>query len=126
MEGIMWRMRLLAVVFLMGSLASVLLAADVSGKWSSKGGGGPEWTFNFHAAGNKITGTMLGTDGKERPLNDGKLEGDALSFSVDSEWQGQPIKLVMKGKVSPDKIELRVDTDDGSWGTDVELTRESK
>jgi hypothetical protein len=107
-------------------LTSLLMAADISGKWSGKGEEGPEWVFNFKAEGAKLTGTMVGADGKERPINDGKLEGDNLSFSVDSEWQGNAIKLVMKGKVAGDKINLRVDTDDSAWGTDMVLARASK
>ena len=118
--------RVLGSVFLVGAMTSVLLAADISGKWSAKAEQGPDWVFNFNADGGKVTGTLQGADGKERPINDGKLEGNALSFSVNSEWQGQAIKLVMKGKVSTEKIELRVDTDDGAWGTDLVLTRSSK
>jgi hypothetical protein len=118
--------RALGLVFLVGAITSVLLAADISGKWAGKGEQGPQWVFNFKADGSKVTGTMQGADGKERPINDGKLEGENLSFSVDSEWQGQAIKLVMKGKVSGEKIELRVDTEDGAWGTDLVLTRSSQ
>jgi hypothetical protein len=118
--------RILGLVFFVGAVTSVLHAADISGKWAGKSEQGPEWVFNFKVDGSKVTGTMQGTEGKERPINDGKLEGDTLSFSVDSEWQGQAIKLVMKGKVSGEKIELRVDTEDGAWGTDLVLTRSSK
>jgi len=119
-------LRILGLVFFVGAVTSVLLAADISGKWAGKSEQGPDWAFNFKTDGSKVTGTMQATDGKERPINDGKLEGDALSFSVDSEWQGQAIKLVMKGKVSAEKIDLRVDTEDGAWGTDLVLTRSSK
>ncbi len=118
--------RIALSAMLLGVLTSLLVAADISGKWSGKSEEGPEWVFNFKADGAKLTGTMVGSDGKERPINDGKLEGDALSFSVDSEWQGMAIKLVMKGKVSGEKINLRVDTNDGAWGTDLVLTRASK
>ena len=118
--------RILGLVFFVGAVTSVLLAADISGKWAGKSEQGPDWVFSFKADGSKVTGTMQATDGKERPINDGKLEGDTLSFSVDSEWQGQAIKLVMKGKVSAEKIDLRVDTEDGAWGTDLVLTRSSK
>ena len=118
--------RALGLIFFVGAVTSVLLAADISGKWAGKGEQGPEWVFNFKADGSNVTGTMRGADGKERPINDGKLEGDTLSFSVNSEWQGQAIKLVMKGRVSGEKIELRVDTEDGAWGTDLVLTRSSK
>jgi len=119
-------LRILGLVFFVGAVTSVLLAADISGKWAGKSEQGPDWVFNFKADGSKVTGTMQAADGKERPINEGKLEGDTLSFSVDSEWQGQAIKLVMKGKVSGEKIDLRVDTEDGAWGTDLVLTRSSK
>ncbi len=118
--------RIALSAMLLGVLTSLLVAADISGKWSGKSEEGPEWVFSFKSDGGKLTGTMQGADGKERPINDGKLEGDVLSFSVDSEWQGTAIKLVMKGKVSGEKINLRVDTDDGAWGTDLVLTRASK
>ena len=118
--------RALGLIFFVGVVTSVLVAADISGKWAGKGEQGPGWVFNFKADGSKVTGTMQGADGKERPINDGKLEGDTLSFSVNSEWQGQAIKLVMKGKVSGEKIELRVDTEDGAWGTDLVLTRSTQ
>ena len=81
--------RIAVSVALLGILTSLLFAADVSGKWSGKDGEGPDWVFNFKAEGGTLTGTMVGADGKERPINEGKLEGDDLSFSVDSEWQGQ-------------------------------------
>jgi hypothetical protein len=118
--------RIAGSVMLLVVMTSLLLAADVNGKWSGKSEEGPEWVFNFNADGAKLTGTMVGADGKERPINEGKLEGDNLSFSVNSEWQGTAIKLVMKGKVAGEKINLRVDTDDGAWGTDLVLARASK
>ncbi len=118
--------RIVLSAVLLGVLTSLLFAADVNGKWSGKPEEGPEWVFNFKADGAKLTGTMVGADGKERAINDGKLGGDDLSFSVDSEWQGTAIKLVMKGKVAGEKINLRVDTDDGAWGTDLVLARAPK
>ncbi len=66
---------------------------------------------------------MQGHDGKDRPINEGKLEGDDISFSVDSEWEGDALTLVFKGKVSPDEMQLRVDTKDGNWGTDLVAKR---
>ncbi len=115
--------RIVCLVFVLTFFASLLYAADISGKWTSKSSQGPQWTFTFQSEGSKLTGTMVGSDGKERPLNEGKLEGDDLSFSVDSEWQGEPVKLLMKGKISGEEIELRVDTEDGAWGTDLVLER---
>jgi hypothetical protein len=115
--------RIVCLVFVFGLLTPLLYAADINGKWTSESDQGPQWTFHFKAEGNKLTGSMIGSDGKERPVNEGKLEGNALSFSVDSEWQGEPVKLIMKGKVSGDEMQLRVDTEDGAWGTDIALKR---
>jgi hypothetical protein len=117
--------RIVCFIFLSGFLTSVLLAANITGKWTGKSDEGSEWVFNFKSEGSKVTGTMLGAEGKEHPINEGKLEGDAISFSVDSEWQDQPIKLVVKGKVSGDEMQLRIDTDDGAWGTDIVVKRSS-
>lgn len=110
---------------LSGLLTTLIFAADITGKWSGESDQGPGFTFNFKADGAKLAGTMQGQQGAEHAIKDGKIEGDAISFSVDSEWQGNPITLVMKGKVSGDTIQLRIDTQDGAWGTDVALKRAS-
>ena len=115
----------IAGLVLIGALTTVLLAADISGQWTGTSDQGPDFTFTFKLDNNKLSGTMLSTEGKELPIQDAKLEGDDLSFSVNSEWQGNPIKLDMKGKVTGDEIQLRIDTDNGSWGTDVTLKRAS-
>jgi hypothetical protein len=112
-----------ASLFLLGLSSSLLFAADISGKWTGESDQGPSFTFTFQTDHDKLTGTMLSMEGKELPIADGKLDGDNLSFSVASEWQGQPIKLVAIGKISGEQIQLHIGTDDGSWGTDAALKR---
>ena len=119
-------MRILRFAFgliLFGCLTSLLCGADVTGKWAAHSEDGPSWAFNLKSDGGKVTGTMQSSDGKDRPINEGKLDGIDISFSVDSEWQGNPITLVFKGKVSGDEMRLRVDTKDGDWGTDLVAKR---
>ena len=114
----------IAGIALLVTLASLAFAAtDISGQWKGASDQGPEFTFNFKMDGAKLTGSMLSQEGKELPIEDAKLDGDNMSFSVNSEWQGQPIKLVAKGKVASDGIQLSIGTDDGAWGTDVDLKR---
>ena len=115
--------RLTFFFILFGCLTSLLWAADVTGKWTADSEDGPAWVFSLKSDNGKVTGTMQGSDGKDRPLNEGKLEGDDISFSVESEWQGDPITLIFKGKVSGDEMQLRVDTKDGDWGTDLTAKR---
>jgi hypothetical protein len=120
-------MRVSRVILGMASLAALaslaLAATDISGQWKGSSDQGPAFTFNFKVDGGKLTGSMLSMEGKELPISDAKLDGDAIAFSVNSEWQGQPIKLVAKGNVAGDDIQLSIGTEDGSWGTDVDLKR---
>lgn len=108
----------------LGFLVSVAFAAtDISGQWKGTSDQGPEFTFSFKMEGGKLTGSMLSMEGKELPIEDARLDGDNLSFSVNSEWQGQPIKLVAKGKIAAGAIQLSIGTEDGAWGTEVDLKR---
>lgn len=118
--------RIFGSLILIFVAVSVLQAADLSGKWTASSEQGLQWVFNFKADGNILTGSMQGREGKTQAIENGKIDGDDLSFSVNSEWQGQPVKLVMRGKVSGEKIDLRVDTEDGSWGTDLVLEHAAK
>jgi hypothetical protein len=116
--------RVILGVALLTALASLTFAAtDINGQWKGSSDQGPEFTFNFKMDGGKLTGSMLSMEGKELPIQDAKLDGENISFSVNSEWQGQPIKLVAKGKVAAEDIQLSIGTDDGAWGTDVDLKR---
>ena len=99
------------------TMVALVAAADVNGKWKGSMGQG-DAVFTFKAAGSEVTGTMLGGEGKEHPLR-GTIDGDKISFTVDSEWQGNPVKLVAKGTVSGDVMKLEIGTEDGSWGTSV-------
>lgn len=115
---------LLASVAMLGFMVTLVYAVtDITGQWKGASDQGPEFTFNFKLDGTKLSGSMLSTEGKELPIEDAKLDGDNISFSVNSEWQGQPIKLVAKGKIAAEAIQLSIGTEDGAWGTDVDLKR---
>ncbi|MGH9342884.1 MAG: hypothetical protein ACRD19_03880 [Terriglobia bacterium] len=120
-------MRIARYAFLLtvfASLATVLFGADVTGTWKSAAvENGPQFVFTLKSEGSAVTGTMLGMNGKQQPISDGKLDADNISFSVASEWQDQPITLVVKGKVAGDEMHISIGTQDGSWGTDADLKR---
>ncbi|HKS97209.1 MAG TPA: hypothetical protein VJV74_13880 [Terriglobia bacterium] len=117
--------RLAGCLALISIFAALVYAAEVTGKWKSQGDEGPQFGFTLKQEGQSVTGTMQGAEGKDFPISDGKLEGDAISFSVASEWQGEPVKLLVKGKVSKDEMQLRIDNSEGSWGTDIVVKRAS-
>ena len=100
---------------------------DLTGKWTGTSGDGYPLVLTLKSDAAQLSGTMLGADGKtEYPIKDAKLDGDVLSFTVDSEYQGGPIKLIAKARVGTDQILLHIETADGSWSADAPLTREAK
>jgi hypothetical protein len=85
------------------------VAANVDGKWTAqvpgRQGNTQEMTFNLKADGDKLTGNVSNPRG-EMPIQDGKVEGDNISFSQTFERGGNSMKITYKGKVSGDSIEF--------------------
>ena len=85
-------------------------AADVSGKWKASfttpDGQQRENTFDFKVNGDKLTGTVASAMG-EVPIQDGKVSGDEISFSVTRNFGGNDVKILYK--VSDDQIQLKVE-----------------
>ncbi len=99
-------------------------AADVTGTWKGPMSQGGQAVFTLKSDSDSVSGTMLNQSGKEKPIRDGKLKGDSISFAVDDEWQGMPTTLLVKGTVSGDEMRLRIDTDNGYWGTDAVVKKQ--
>jgi hypothetical protein len=84
-------------------------AADVTGKWTAevpgRQGATQQTTFDFKVDGSKLTGTVS-TQRGQLDIQDGKVEGDNLSFVIVLNFQGNEIRLLYKGKVSGDEIQF--------------------
>src|SRR3954453_17586064 len=107
---------LAGLVFLLATLAS---AADLTGKWQGSFSFNDQavpLTFELKGA-TEITGTVTGLPSGVAQIKEGKLDGEKLTFWVMTEYQGNPIKLVYRGKVSGGEISFEFGTEDGSWGT---------
>jgi hypothetical protein len=66
-------------------------------------------TFVFKMAAGKITGTLtvnFGGQAMEQQITDGKLEGDAISFTVVMDFNGNQMKSLYKGTVSGSEMKL--------------------
>lgn len=100
-------MRLLLALALWGACASVVLAADVNGKWVAQVPGrnnqAMEVTFTFKADGEALTGATSTARG-ETPIAEGKISGDEISFTQTMQFGENKVKLLYKGKVSGDEI----------------------
>ncbi len=92
--------------------ASTLLAADISGTWKGTAQtpvGSTERTFVFKVDGNKLTGETTSERFGKSTIDDGKIDGDNISFTVTINYGGNELKASYKGVVSGDSIKLTVD-----------------
>ena len=113
-------------MFALLALAGTAAAADATGKWKGNletDDGLRELTFNLKADSGKLTGTVEGLLDRSLDVNEGKVEGATITFSVISEWDGNAVKLVYKGELAGDEIKFTMGTDDGSWSTEIKATR---
>jgi hypothetical protein len=101
----------LALVWLHSS-ASAANAADATGtwKWSATFGGNTvERTLKLKQEGDKLTGALLGRDGNETAIKDGKVKDGAISFSVTVERNGNMFTTKYSGKVEGDTIKGKIE-----------------
>jgi hypothetical protein len=97
----------LALLFLtLGAVAA--LAADLTGKWNATvetPRGTQNITFDFHVDGATLTGKVTSQRG-ETDIQDGKIDGDNLSFSQTVNFNGNEMKINYTGKVDGDTIKF--------------------
>jgi hypothetical protein len=97
-------------------------AADFAGTWKGAfdfQGNSVALTFYLATESGAVTGTVEGLPTSPAEIHDGKIDGDMVTFSVNTDYQGQSYKLVFKGtKSSGDaSIHFTLGTEDGSWSS---------
>ena len=104
-------MRLYTFLLAFLLLAVSAFAADIDGKWTGNiptpNGDFPQ-TFTFKADGAKLTGTLVGPDGTEIPIANGKVDGNNISYTVTLDF-GMPFLLSYTGVVSGNELKLKGD-----------------
>jgi len=108
---------------LMAVFAFVASAADVSGNWKGTAegpNGAIERSFTFKQDGSKLTGETNSEYTGKSMINDGKVEGDTITFSINAKFQDNEMKLTYKGKITGDTIKLS--SDFGGNGQTIEWT----
>lgn len=108
-------------LLVLGALfASALMGADISGNWkgTAEGPNGTiERTFNFKQDGTKLTGETTSEFTGQSKIEDGKVEGDNITFSIKAKFQENEMKLVYKGKVTGEQINFDVEFPTGDGPT---------
>jgi hypothetical protein len=120
----------LRVVGLIAVLAAIpaARAADATGTWKGSldfNGGTIPLVFHLTVADGAVTGTVEGMPTTPTEIHDGKADADGVTFSVNTDYQGQTYKLVFHGKLAPagDEIAFTVGTDDGTWSSQMTVER---
>lgn len=112
------------LLFAMAAATMQARAADVTGKWKGPlGDTGSDVEFVLKSDGANVTGTMTDSEGKPRPITKGSFADGRISLTVASEYSGNPITLLVTGTVEGDTMTLKVQTEDGAWGTDAVVKR---
>ncbi|WP_051670824.1 hypothetical protein [Bryobacter aggregatus] len=104
------RRTIFQAVLLLGTLCFTLSAADIAGKWVAevpgRDGQKREQPMTFNVDGNKLTGT-IGGQGGDTAIQDGKIEGDTITFKVTREMGGNSVTWTYTGKVSGKEIAFK-------------------
>ncbi len=95
---------------------------DVTGTWKGAfdfQGNNVPLTFHLASAVGAVTGTVEGLPTTPAEIHDGKIDGDTVTFWVNTEYQGETYKLVYKGKITEGQIAFTFGVEDGSWGAEL-------
>jgi hypothetical protein len=97
-------------------------AGGAIGKWDMEvvtaDGQSLKSTIKLDKDGDKVVGKFTASDGKEVKLEDLKLEGDNLAFTINLDFEGTALNAKFKGKVEGDNYKGAVDYDlAGQTGT---------
>ena len=116
-------MKRLLISLIVLSLAA--LAADISGAWKATAegpNGSMERTFVFKVEGAKVTGETTSSMMGKSVINDGKIDGDTVTFTITGNIGGNEMKLNYKGKISGNEIHFTSEMAGGGGGQAIEWT----
>ncbi|MBL8178199.1 MAG: hypothetical protein JNK48_26225 [Bryobacterales bacterium] len=113
--------RLVTLVLALAVFAISAFAGDPSGKWkysfTTPNGDTRESNMTLKAEGAKLTGTMEGRGGAVE-IQEGKVDGDNLSFVVVRNFNGNEMKINYKGVLKGDELKLTM----GFGDREMEIT----
>jgi hypothetical protein len=90
------------------AVSAVVLAADISGTWTAAIDtqvGVQNYTYTFKVAGEKLTGKTKSQFG-ESDITEGVIKGDDITFVENLNYEGMPLRIVYKGKITGDEIKF--------------------
>lgn len=113
----------LALLFTL--LAAFVFAADISGNWKGAAegpNGALERTFVFKVDGTTLTGETTSSFLGKSVINDGKIDGDNITFTINARFQDNDLKFTYKGKVSADGKQIKLSSSNPNFDQSIEWT----
>lgn len=89
------------------SHGTAALAADATGTWKwtvERNGNTFEQTLKLKQDKEKLTGSMIGRQGNETEIEDGKVADNTVTFTVTREFNGNKFVIKYEGKLTDDTI----------------------
>jgi hypothetical protein len=80
------------------------ISQDINGKWQGKIMNQYEVTYVFQAEGEALTGFTLDPSGRQLDINNGKIKGNNIKFTM--EMMGNTVDI--NGKLDGKKLYLRI------------------
>ena len=105
--------------FILFALASLNVQADISGAWTATFDtqiGQQNYTYDFKVDGTALTGKIKSGNG-EATVENGKVEGNAVTFTENLIMQGAPLKIEYTGNIVTDD-EISFTRKVGDFGTE--------
>ena len=101
------------LITLLALCAAAAFAADITGNWKATAegpNGSMERTFAFKQEGSKLTGETVSSMMGKSAIENGKVDGDTITFTITGRFGDNEMKLNYKGKInSPTEIKFTVD-----------------
>jgi hypothetical protein len=92
------------------AFAAGVAAADFNGEWTASIEtqiGVQNYTFTFKVDGEKLTGRAKSAFANaDTEITEGVVKGDDITFVENLVYQGMPLRIVYKGKISIDEIKF--------------------
>jgi hypothetical protein len=100
--------KLMLSIGLIPAVVLVALAADITGTWTAAietQVGVQNYTYTFKVDGEKLTGKAKSQFG-ESEITEGVIKGDDITFVENLNYEGMPLRITYKGKISGDEIKF--------------------
>ena len=99
--------RLLLLIAAAALMVTPAIGADISGTWTASFEtqlGVQNYTYTFKVAGSKLTGTAKSN--LAEGTVDGTVNGGDVTFVENLNYEGMPLQIQYKGKISGDEIKF--------------------